>query len=235
MNSVFSPFRRAAALAFLLVAANTVAAVPLRFLAWDDSVAARKIAFKDGEEVSELQNLHPHKRSKPVEWSGGESPPALVALDRSSDDGKPVTSAIKLSAGMNNPLVIVLPDSSAPSGLRCFVLEDSPGAFRWGSLRFLNATGREILVRQDKVIKALPKTWKPIDLVPGGTKRNIGIQMASREDLGTILYSAVWEHDPEVRKLVIVVPGTNASDGALDLKIIPEDKRSAAAAPPDRP
>lgn len=235
MQASLHSLRRVVALVVLLAAGPPLGAVPLKFLAWDDSVAARKIGFKDGENVSELQNLHPHKRSKAVSWSNGEAAPTLVALDRTSADGKPVTTPIKLASGMNAPLVLILPDQSAPSGLRCHTIDDSPGSFRWGTLRFLNATGREILVRQDKVIKALPETWKPIDIRPGGAKRNIGIQMASREDLSSVLYSSVWEHDPEVRKLIIVVPGTNASDGVLDLKIIPEDKRSAAAPPPEAP
>jgi hypothetical protein len=62
--------------------------------------------------------------------------------------------------------------------------------------------------------------------------RNIGIQMASRADLKSVLYSAVWEHDPDVRKLIIVVPGTDAQSGSLNLKIIPEDRRALAPVSP---
>jgi hypothetical protein len=40
-----------------------------------------------------------------------------------------------------------------------------------------------------------------------------------------ILYSAVWENDPQVRKLIFVLPGTKPQTKAVDLKIIPEDQR----------
>jgi hypothetical protein len=40
-----------------------------------------------------------------------------------------------------------------------------------------------------------------------------------------ILYSAVWEHDPQVRKLIFVLSGTNPQTKAVELKVIPEDQR----------
>jgi hypothetical protein len=205
-------------------------ALPVRFLAWDEAIAARKIGFVNGTEIAELQALHPHRRTKAVTWTAGEIPPALVALDRKAEDGKPVTIPLKFSAGLKSPLVVILPDPKHATGLRGFVMEDAAGSFAWGTLRFINATGKEILVRQDKEVKALPETWKTVDIKPGGSRRNIAIQMASRTDLNTVLYSSVWEHDPDVRKLIIVVPGTSTDGGALDLKIIPEDRRSIAVA-----
>jgi hypothetical protein len=155
----------------------------------------------------------------------------LVALDRTTADGKPVTVTLKLSAEMNSPLVLILPDAKHPSGLRCFVIEDSTSSFGWGTQRFINATGKELMVRSDKITKTLPGTWKAIDIDPGGVARNVGIQMAARDNLTAILYSAVWEHDANVRKLIIVVPGTDTQSGTVDLKIIPEDRRSMPARP----
>lgn len=215
-----------------LTAFTSLDATPLRFLPWDDAIAARKISFSDGKDVSELQDLHPHKRSKTINWTMSEVQPVLVATDRTSADGKPVTAPIKLTADLKSPLVLILPDAAHPSGLRCFVIEESTAGFGWGTLRFINATGKELLVRQDKEIKTLPETWKAVDINPGGAMRNIGIQMASRADLKAILYSAVWEYEPDVRKLIIVVPGTDAQSGAVNLKIIPEDRRSVAPATP---
>lgn len=219
----------------LLAALTPLHALPIKFLAWDDSIVGRKIAFTTGMEAAEIQDLHPHKRSKTFTWTGGEAPPALVALDRSAPDGKPVTIPLKFAAGLKSPLVLILPDPQHPTGLRGFVIEDEAGSFAWGTLRFINATGQEILVRIDKEVKTLPQTWKPVDSIPGGAKRNIGIQMASRTDLNAVLYSSVWEHDPDVRKLIIVVPGTAADSGAVDLKIIPEDRRSVVVASPSEP
>ena len=207
-------------------------AAPVRFLAWDDAIAARKIAFGAGAEVIGLESLHSQKRSKPVNWAGGEIPPVLVALDRTSPDGKPVTAPIKLTPDLKSPLVLILPDAVHPTGLRCFVIEDSSENFGWGTFRFINATGKELLVRNDKVTKSLPESWKAVDLNPGGEARNMGLQLAARDNLNAILYSAVWEYDPAVRKLIFIVPGTDVQSGALSLKIIPEDRRSQAPVVP---
>lgn len=210
-----------------------VQAASIRFLPWDSSIAARKIGFHNGKEVVAVENLHPDKRTKPVAWvGGGEVPPQLIALDRTSPDGKPVAVPIKVQPDMANPLVMILPDAAHPTGLRCFVIEDGSNSFAWGTFRFINATGKELLVRNDKVTKSLPETWKAVDLNPGGAVRNMGIQLAARDNLEAILYSAVWEYDPDVRKLIIIVPGTDAQGGVVNLKIIPEDRRSAATAAP---
>jgi hypothetical protein len=226
--SIFHRLPLAGIILGTLAAFNPLHAAPVRFLPWDDSIAARKIGFNDGKDLTGLQDLHPHKRSKTINWTAGEVPPVLVALDRSGSDGKPVTIPVKLTADLKSPLVLILPDAAHPSGIRCFVIEESIAGFGWGTLRFINATGKELLVRQDKEIKALPDTWKAVDINPGGAMRNIGIQMASRADLKAVLYSAVWEYEPDVRKLIIVIPGTDPQSGSLNLKIIPEDRRSVA-------
>jgi len=222
-------------IAILLAALAALAplhAMPVKFLAWDEAVAGRKIGFMDGKEVAELEDIHPHKRSKVFNWAGGETPPVLVALDRSAPDGQPVTVPLKFAPGLKSPLVLILPDPQHPTGLRGFVIEDGADSFAWGTLRFINATGREILVRHEQEVKPLPESWRAVDFNPGGGKRNIGIQMASRADLTSVLYSSVWEHDPDVRKLIIVVPGTAADSGALNVKIIPQDRRSAVVTLP---
>lgn len=224
----FRPALLAASL-FLLPALQ---AAPLRFLAWDDDIAARKIGFHDGKATVEVEELHPHKRSKPVDWTPGETVPQLVLLDQAAADGNPSGAPVKIDAGMESPLVLILPDKSSPGGMRAFVIEDSPGRFAWGTLRFINATGKELLVRQEKLVKALPAAWKPVDLDPGGAARNVGVIMAAKSDPKAVLYSSVWEHQPEVRKLVFIVPGLDVRTGALELKIIPEDRRTLAVPAP---
>lgn len=210
-------------------------AAGIRFLPWDDTVASREIAFQNGADVLPIKNLHPDKRSKPVSWVSGEVPPQLIALDRKDPDGKPFGVPLKLKAGMEKPLVLILPDPKHPTGLRCFVIEDGSNNFKWGVFRFINATGKDLLVRNDKMTKALPKTWKAVDLNPGGSARNMGIQMAARDNLKAVLYSAVWEYDPNVRKLIFVVPGVDSDRGAVNLKVIPEDRRTVAVAAPVTP
>lgn len=203
-------------------------AASIRFLPWDDEIAARKIGLQNGKNVTELQGLHPHKRSSPYPGASDDAPLFLVAMDRTSEDEKPVTVPIKVPDGITSPLVLVIPDSKSPTGLRPFVIEDDASAFPWGTVRFVNATAKSLIIRHDKAVKKLTGSWKHVDVTPGGQARNVGIQLASQQDTRAILYSAVWEHDPNVRKLVFIVPGTDVRTGVVDLKIIPEDRRTVA-------
>ncbi len=205
-------------------------AAPIRFLPWDEGIAARKLGFQNGKETGELQNLHPLQRSKPMDGTQGEAPLQLVALDRKSPDGKPVAIEIKGIDGLQSPLVLLLPDPKHPTGLRTFAIEDNASKFSWGSMRFINATGKPLLIRHEQSIKALPGTWTPVDIDPGGSPRNFGVQVVAAADLKTILYSAIWEYHPDVRKLAFILPGADAGGGVIAFKIIPEDRRMLAAA-----
>lgn len=206
----------------------------MRFLPWDHVIAARKIAFQHGGESVEL-TLHPDQRSGPIKSTAGEKLLQLAALDRTGPDGKPASVAIRLPAGIQAPLVMILPDAKHPSGLRSFVIEDASANFAWGTMRFVNATGKALLVRHDKTIKELPDTWTPVDIAPGGEARNAGVQVAARDDTKTILYSAVWKHDPNIRKLIFVVPGADVRTGVVAFKIVPEDRRALAATAAEPP
>jgi hypothetical protein len=216
-------------LAATLALHSIATAVPIRFLAWDDAIAGRKIGLQNAGGISELKDLHPQKRSAPADGTGTkESPLRLLALDRKDAEGKPATVDIKLAPDLKSPLVLILPDAKHATGLRTFVIEDNSASFSWGCLRFINATGKDLLVRQDKTVKSLPDEWTPVDLKPGGDVRNMAVQIAAREDLNTILYSAVWEHNPDIRKLIFVIPGTDVRTGPVEFKIIPEDRRAIA-------
>jgi hypothetical protein len=212
----------------ILACHGSLVAATIRFLPWDHKVAARQIAFQHGEEVEKL-TLHPDQRSGPINSTVGEKLLQLVALDRTSQDGKPTSFAIKIPAGIQAPLVLILPDAKHPTGLRSFVIEDASANFAWGTMRFVNATGKTLLVRHDKTIKELPDTWTPVDIAPGGDARNAGVQVAAHDDTKTILYSAVWKHDPNIRKLIFVVPGADVRTGVVAFKIVPEDRRVLAA------
>jgi len=204
-------------------------ALPFRFLAWDSEIAARKIGVIDNSKVSEFQNLDSFRRSGVFNIAGGGAPIFLVANDRMDAEGKPTTVEIKLAAGISVPLVIILPDPSHPTGLRPFVIEDSPRTFAWGSTRFVNATGKEMMFRFDKTVISLPATWTPKDFAPGGATRNMGVKMAAKDNLDELLYSAVWGYDPEVRKLVLIVPDSKPGSTEVSLKTVPENRRVAAA------
>lgn len=212
----------------ILTCHGSLAAATIRFLPWDQTIAARKIAFQHGGESVEL-TLHPDQRSGPIKSTAGEKLLQLAALDRTGPDGKPASVAIRLPSGIQAPLVLILPDAKHPSGLRSFVIEDAPTDFDWGTMRFVNATGKALLVRHDKTIRELPSKWAPVDIAPGGDARNAGVLLAARDNPETILYSAVWKHDPNIRKLIFVIPGADVRTGVVAFKIVPEDRRVLAA------
>jgi hypothetical protein len=62
--------------------------------------------------------------------------------------------------------------------------------------------------------------------MPGIEARNIGIQVFAEDSSITILYSAVWEHDPNLRKLIFIQPQTDPVQQEFKLEIIPQDKRA---------
>lgn len=210
----------------LLCLAGPLAAGTLRFLPWDDAVAARKLGLGNAGKVTELQDLHPAKRSGAYQATAGETPIQLVAMDRKTDDGKTVATTIKIPEGVETPLALLMPDAKNPTGIRVVVIVDSPKNFPWGTSRFINATGVSLLVRHDKIIKELPKTWTPVDISSGGGARNIGVSIAASKDRTKILYSAVWEQNPDIRKLIFIAPSSDVRTGALLVKNIPEDRRS---------
>lgn len=238
LTQAMMPFRSASLMAFamLLASHGLLMAVPMRFLPWDYETAARKIGLQNGKAVIELHDLHPHKRSKVVQASGDEaSPLMLVAMDRNDAKGKPLMVEIKLPAGAQSPLVLIMPDPASPSGLRPFVIEDNASNFPWGSVRLFNATAQELLLRHEKTIVSLAKAWTPVDVSPGGEARNVSVQVVARAKPDVLLYSAVWEQDPDIRKLVFIVPSPSGEEGEMEFKIIPENRRTAVLETPEKP
>lgn len=220
---MFIPKRRVSLASLILFLGSFLAslqAAEFRFLAWDDAMGTRKLGLKSGEQITEVKDLHPLKRSRPVN-AGLEVPPLLVTLDRKDPEGKPLAVEIKMPADIQSPLVLVIPDPKHPTGVRPFVIEDNTARFKWGTVRVLNATGKAAMMKLDKTVAQLPPSWTPVDIDPGGAKRNMGVQAALKDNPTDILYSGVWEHDPDVRELVIILPGP---DG-MDVKMIPENRK----------
>jgi hypothetical protein len=209
------------AFAALVVSAS---AAPLKFLPWDAAIAARPFSLKSGDQILELKNLHHLKRSEPVNAAVAPAP-LLLAMDKKNAEGKPEAIAIQVPDGVQNPLVLIIPDPKHPSGVRPFVIEDNTERFKWGTIRLLNATGKQVMVKADTVVKELPPAWVPVDVDPGGALRNIPMQSAYKADPTKVLYSAVWEHDPDVRELVIILPIQSGGVEVLDFKVIPESRK----------
>lgn len=65
----------------LLFLGQSLHALPLRVLAWDDAVASRPLAISAGKDATELQNLHPLSRSPKINVTL-DPPPMLQALDK---------------------------------------------------------------------------------------------------------------------------------------------------------
>lgn len=205
-----------AALHLPLEAAN------LRFLAWNDEVASRAFNLAHGRERTEVGYLHPSARSAPFEVPE-DSPNLRLELSGQTDaEGQPAAIPLKLRDGIDEALVILLPDPKAPTGVRTLILDDSIANFSWGTIRLLNATPKELAFRWDKQAKRVPSGWKPTDISPGGNDRNMEVFLYLTDDLKNPLYSAVWEQREDTRQLVFLVPSTNSSLGPVEFKIIPE-------------
>ncbi len=205
---------------------NVAEAVSVRFLPMNEEVAGRKIGIQDSKRLTELADLNPKKRSKAYSCATGSAPPTLVALDRERPNGKPASVEITLAADLKSPLVLIFADSASPSGMRAIVVDDSDAGFPWGSLRFVNTSDKPLMIRCEKEIKAIPELFRTIDIAPGGEARNIGVQLFSEAAQEVVLYSAVWEHDPNLRKLIFIVPAANPASKEFTLEIIPQDKRA---------
>ena len=228
-------------LALLVFGQALASAAPaIRVLAWDQEVAARELALVCGDSVVPVTGMHSEKRTATFRLKG-DGPVVLRALDRKTAEGKPVERACAIPETVTRPLLVLMPDKSDPTGLRVFVFNDDPAGFRWGSYRFLNATPKEIVVQLEKKAVKVPTGWKPVDLDLGGETRGVGARVALAESMEKPLYSAVWEYDTGIRILCFIVPGTDPRLGPVNMKAIPEDKRTleleekAAPKPADTP
>ena len=216
-------FQWFARLAPLLAITGSLPASRFRVLAWDDAVAARKLAVVAAGKVTEIKNLHPLKRTG-IYQGPQEGGIVIRALDRKAVADQPVELKTGIADGIAHPLLLLLPDDSTPSGLRALIIDDDAASFPWGSFRFLNATGTDLVVQLEQRAITIPVGWKPTDFVPDGPPRNIGVRIAAKATLAEPLYTSVWAKDDDVRRLIFLVPGTDARLGKLALKVIPEDK-----------
>jgi len=227
-NSASAPRFRPILLAVTLLSLGfgiSARADAVRFLPIGEEVVERKIGFQEGGKLTTLEDLNTRKRSKSYPCTFGDTPVSLLALDRERPNGKAMGVEIILAAEMKSPLVLILADPDAPSGMRAIVVEDDEKAFPWGSLRFVNTTGKAYMLRYEKETTPITEELTPVDISPGGETRNMGVQLYAEDEPNAILYSAVWEHDPNLRKLVVIMPGADPTQKRLKLEIIPQDQR----------
>lgn len=213
-----------------LLLASPLLAGPARFLPWDETVGKQKFALSSAGKQTDLPPLHPLMRSKALPVTGTpEAPPMIVAKDKIDPaTGKAAMVELKIPADVQSPLVLLLPDDKSPAGVKPFVVEDNTARFSWGTIRHLNATGKDLVTKIDGKVAVLPAGWTPVDINLSGAARNVGVETALKAQPANVLYSSLWEFDPDVRRLVIILPGANARMGALDYKIIPENRKVIA-------
>ncbi len=209
----------------VLLLAQPLAAFPLRILAWNEEIAARKLAIVDAKGSMPVDAMHPAKRTKTYQVTTAGKPAWIQALDKTDKEGKPTASEIKIPEGTKHPLLLLLPDDRAATGLRLFVLDDDAANFPWGSFRFINASGKKLAFVFEKNAVTLPASWEPVLANPGGNNRNLEAQIFFFDQPASPVYSAVWEHQQDVRTLVFLVPGEDPRLGPVALKMIPEDRR----------
>lgn len=225
-----SVFRTSALITTVIVTilgfSSAMHAASVRFLPLGDDVAERKIGLQDDKSLTPLEDLSVRKRSKAYTCKAGKKPISLVALDRQRPNGQPLGVEVTIAPEMKSPLVLILASEDAPSGMRVMVIEDGSADFPWGSLRFINTTEKPYMIRCEKETKAIPGELKAVDINPGGEERNMGVELFSEAEPDVILYSAVWEHDPNLRKLIFISPQADPAQKELKLEVIPQDKRA---------
>jgi len=209
-----------------LVSCDFVEALPIRFLPLNDAIAARSIGIEDENGLTQLRDLNAKKRSKAYTCTIGDTPLALLALDRQRPNGKPSGVDVIIPAGMKSPLVLMIQDDEHATGLSTFVTEDDVAAFAWGTLRFVNTTDMMLMIRCDKETKPLAAAVSTIDIALEGDSRNIGVQIFAEEKPDLILFSAIWEYDPNIRKVVVITAVDGSESEELALEIIPQDQRT---------
>ncbi len=213
----------------LLIACTLAAkATPVRFLAWDDTIAARKLGvIAGGANVEPIAGLHPLQRTREIFFTPGERGLVLRALDKTAPDGKPVDFKIPKAASLNHPLVVLLPDLKSPAGVTGIVIEDGKDTFPWGTFRMINTTGKPLGMVFAKERKVLPPDWSPVDLKGGELPVQVALFTADLPQRPS--YTAVWTPDPNLRRLVLLAAGTDARLGPLAVKVIPEDRAEEMA------
>ena len=225
------PVRLRAVILTTLMLGQSLHAIPLRVLAWNDEIAGRKLAIGDAKSSVTIEAMHPSKRTRPYQVATGDKPVVIQALDKPDKDGKPAANQILIPQGTKQPLLLLLPDEKAATGLRPYVIDDDNADFPWGGIRFINASGKKLAFVLEKKAVILPASWTPVTVNPGGVSRNVETQLFFFDEPAVPIYSAIWEQQQDVRMLIFLVPGDDPRLGPVAMKMISEDRRVSLAKP----
>jgi len=208
-----------------LMLSQGLQAASVRVLAWNDDIALRKLAIADAKGPVLIEGMHPVQRTRAYQITTGDKPATIQALDKIDKDGKPAANPIIIPPGIKQPLLLLLPDAKTATGLQLLVLEDDAANFPWGGICLINASGQKLAFVYEKKSTALPFSWNPVLVNPGGDNRNMGAEFFIYDEPQRPIYSSVWQQKKDVRNMVFIVPGTDVRLGVVSIKIVSENRR----------
>ncbi len=155
-------------------------------------------------------------------------PPAGAVFDTEGNRQPAPFASATLPSGKREILLLFvpLPPDQREDGLeyRLLPFDDSMDTLPWGSYRFINFTGRNLLAFAGSKNQRheLRSNRASATISPGGSKRNL--QWLIYDNPGTEgkpVFSAQWLHRPNYRSLIFITESTNQR-GAINVKSIDE-------------
>lgn len=193
-----------------------------RVIAWEGSIK-NKLYVRDGEEYTPLK-IYSTART-PRFWHSGGNPFALYTKSTGANGQDTYTPAIQIDVPetIDTPLFILMPKSrdGKAAGYSAIALEDSIESCPLGAYRFINWTDKNIAGRLGPETFSLPpKGEKTID-PSKSPDTNLTIQLIEFTDPeNKRLYSSRWVNQPQVRKLVLLIPQNELGRSSVKIKII---------------
>ena len=206
----------------LVFSISLVEGADIRVLVWDREIGERDLWIGGGEKFSKVEEMHPRKRSQPIKVSSKEEGVFLELRDGPAEEGKFPRIPLKVPAEARDLLVLLVPNKKSATGLGAIVLKDDLESFPWGSTRFFNVTGKPYVFKFDDKLVRIGAGSKPTLMRPGGERRKVQVGLYNPDDAKNRLYSAIWEHRPQMRKLVFIAAQEDRSMGAIEMRVVPE-------------
>lgn len=207
-------------LACACLLALPAAAGSVRFIAADQAAALPAIAIRTPKGTVTVTDLGPLKRSAAYQLPKGAEAVHLETTERKGADGKPASVSLAIDPAVKSPLVVILPDAEQAAGFRAVMLDDDSKNFPAGTCRFVNTSRTTLALRFGKRAETLETGGSTRDLSPEGG--NVGVQLTEPDSPETILYSAVWQHEPMVRKLVLITSGADPKTTTVEVRVLPD-------------
>lgn len=231
MRTIFSTLLLAFLTSSSLLAQDGAARISFRCLAWDQTIVDKQFVYLAGSRSVDVIDMHTLKRSplhkiraaKQIIFSTNGTTPS----EEMAQENKLI---VKIPVGMSKALFVFIPDASVACGVRALVIDDSTVNFPWGSYRLVNTTGRPLVCWMDKAKpKAVNGPSQPINVTPGGARRNFPVAFSFKTAPKKYLFTSIWEHRPDYRRLVIITRQKDKRHGVIGLKVIPERKSELKA------